>query len=78
MDKRRIEVVENSINLIVAEEKKEDKQNLIKRNVFWKKPAALQAKVKDNKENLEMKMGLGPCRFGKLAISRQQTVGDKT
>lgn len=37
MDKRRIEVVENSINLIVAEEKKEDKQNLIKRIKSWEK-----------------------------------------
>lgn len=50
-------------------------QRWSERNVFWKELAGFQANVKDNKENLEIKVGLGPCSFGRLT-SRQQAVED--
>lgn len=48
-----------------------------KKEVIRKQLAGLQAEIKD-KKNLEIKMSLGSCRFGKLTASRHQAVGDRT
>lgn len=47
-------------------------------NGFKKELADLQAEIKDNEGNLEIKVGLGHCRFVKLSASRQQAGGDDT
>lgn len=53
-------------------------QRLQERNMFRKELAGLQAEMKQKKENPEIKVGVGPCRFGKLAASSHQAVGEES